>query len=105
MVNIPTNIRSVIDEYIKLLRMNNIPIKNLYLFGSYAKGSNTEWSDIDLALVSDLFEGIRIKDKDKIRKINLSISSSLEVLPFNPNDFNEENPLAREIIESGIRLV
>ena len=56
-------------------------------------------------MVSDLFEGVRIKDKDKIRKFNLAISSSLEVLPFNPNDFTEDNPFAKEIIESGIRIV
>jgi predicted nucleotidyltransferase len=105
MVRIPAQIKAIIDEYIILLRMNNIPIKNLYLFGSYAKGNNNEWSDIDLALVSDLFEGVRIKDKDKIRKFNLAISSSLEVLPFNPNDFTEDNPFAKEIIESGIRIV
>lgn len=105
MVNIPAQIRSVIDEYIKLLKLNNIPVRSLYLFGSYAKGNSTEWSDIDIALVSDLFEGIRTNDKDKIRKLTLSISSSLEVLPFNPKDFSIDNPLAKEIMESGIRFV
>ena len=87
------------------LRANNISIENAYLFGSYAKGENRKWSDIDIAIVSNSFEGNRIKDKDKIRKITLSVSSSLEILPFNPSDFSFENPLAKEIIETGIRLV
>jgi predicted nucleotidyltransferase len=105
MVKIPDKIRAIIENYISVLRDNNIPIKNVYLFGSYAKGNSNEWSDIDIALISDSFEGIRIKDKDKIRRITLSVSSSLEILPFRPDDFSLENPLAKEIIETGIRLV
>ncbi len=105
MVEIPAKIKSVLDEYLKLLILNNIPLKNAYLFGSYATGNFGEWSDIDVALVSEIFEGIRIKDRDKIRKITLSVSSSLEVIPFHPNDFTIENPMAKEIIDTGIRLV
>jgi len=105
MVKIPDKINLIIEKYFSSLRDNNISVKDAYLFGSYAKGQNNELSDIDIAIISDSFEGIRIKDKDKIRKITLSVSSSLEILPFNPKDFSLENPLAREIIETGIRLV
>ena len=77
MVKIPDKIKTIIDRYISLLRDNNIFIKDAYLFGSYAKGNNHEWSDIDIAIISDSFDGIRIKDKDKIRKLTLSVSSSL----------------------------
>jgi len=105
MDKIPNKIKEIIDRYISQLRENNISIENAYLFGSYAKGKNRKWSDIDIAIVSKAFEGNRIKDKDKIRRITLSISSSLEILPFNPSDFSLENPLAKEIIETGIRLV
>lgn len=105
MVKIPVKIKLVLDKYLQLLRENKISLKDAYLFGSYAKGNYTEWSDIDIALVSEAFEGIRIKDRDKIRRITLSVSSNIEVLPFNPKDFSLENPLAKEIIETGIRLV
>ena len=105
MVKIPDNIKKIIDRYISLLKKNNISVENAYLFGSYAKGYNNEWSDIDLAIISGSFEGIRIKDRDKIRRITLFVSSNLEILPFNPKDFSLENPLAKEIMETGIRLV
>jgi len=105
MIKIPDNVRAIIEKYILLLKDNNISIDQAYLFGSYAKGKNNEWSDIDIAIVSDAFEGIRIKDRDKLRSLTLSVSSSLEILPFNPKDFSFENPLAREIIETGIRIV
>jgi len=105
MDKIPNKIKEIIERYIFQLRENNISIDNAYLFGSYAKGKNREWSDIDIAIVSKSFEGNRIKDKDKIRRITLSVSSRLEILPFNPSDFSLENPLAKEIMETGIRLV
>lgn len=105
MVKVPDKIKSIIERYLVLLSENNIQIKNAYLFGSYARGNNNEWSDIDIAIVSDAFEGVRIKDRDKIRNITLAVSSNLEVLPFNPKDFSLENPLAKEIIETGISLV
>ncbi len=105
MVKIPDKIRSIAERYILLLRDNNIFVENAYLFGSYVRGNNNEWSDIDLAIVSGSFEGIRIKDRDKIRKLTLSVSSSLEIFPFNPRDFSFENPLAKEIIETGVKLV
>jgi len=105
MVKIPDKIRIIIDKYLHLLELNNVPIKTAFLFGSYAKGNPQEYSDIDLALVSEIFEGRRLADKSKIRRITLSVSSDLEVFPFNPNDFNSENPFAREIIETGIQIV
>jgi uncharacterized protein len=105
MVQLPQKVKNIIECYLKALNQNNIPIKEAVLFGSYAKGRGHEWSDIDIALVSDIFVGDRIEDKDKIRMITLSISSEIEVIPFSPKDFNLENPLAKEILSSGIRLV
>jgi len=105
MVKLPAKIRKKIDDYLQALRAKQIPISSAILFGSYAKGSFYEWSDIDIALVSDIFEGNRIKDKDKIRSITLSVSSEIEVIPFAPKDFNDHNPLAKEIIKTGIRLI
>ena len=105
MVQLPDKVKNTIDNYLDALNRGNIPIKEAMLFGSYAKGNYQECSDIDIALVSEIFVGNRIEDKDKIRKITLSVSSELEVLPFPPKDFNLENPLAKEILETGIRLI
>ena len=105
MVKIPDKIKSIIEYYIKLLNQNKIPVKSAFLYGSYSKGNYNDLSDIDIALVSEVFEGNRILDRKKIRKITLSVSSDLEVIPFNPADFNLDNPFAREIIETGIRIV
>ena len=105
MVQLPAEIKKTIDKYLQLLNRNNIPIKDAILFGSYAKGNYQEWSDIDIALVSDIFVGDRIDNKDKIRSITLSVSSEIDIMPFSPHDFNLQNPFAKEILKTGIRLI
>lgn len=105
MVQLPAKVRDILDKYLLALNRNNIPIKQAILFGSYATGHHREWSDIDIALVSDIFKGNRFDDKDKIRKITLSISSEIEVIPFSPNDFNSQNPFVKEILKTGIKLI
>ncbi|MBW1615927.1 MAG: nucleotidyltransferase domain-containing protein [Deltaproteobacteria bacterium] len=102
---LPLKIKNRIEKYLNLLIKNNIPIKEAVLFGSYAKGNYNKWSDIDIALVSDIFTGDRIADKDKIRSLTLSVSSEIEVLPFSPADFNLHNPFAKEILKTGIKLI
>jgi len=102
---IPVKVRNTIDKYLASLKENNIPIKQAILFGSYARGTYHEWSDIDLALVSDIFEGNRIDDRSKIRRITLRVSSDIEVLPYRPEDFNSADPFVKEIIETGVRIV
>ena len=105
MVQIPADIKKIIDRYLHVLDKNNIPIKAAVLFGSYAMGNYQKWSDIDIALVSDIFVGDRIYDKDKIRSITLSVSSEIEVIPFSVHDFNMQNPFAKKILETGIKLI
>nr|NJM03232.1 nucleotidyltransferase domain-containing protein [Desulfobacula sp.] len=46
-----------IQQYILLLKARNIHILQAHMFGSYVKGTADEWSDIDLALVTDSFVG------------------------------------------------
>ncbi|MBK7893834.1 MAG: nucleotidyltransferase domain-containing protein [Anaerolineaceae bacterium] len=105
MAQFPDRIKTIIDNYLQALRQYNVPIKEAILFGSYAKGTHREWSDIDIALVSDIFEGNRIDDKDKIRRITLSVSSEIEVVPFPPDEFNSQDPFVKEILATGVRLI
>lgn len=86
------------------LGKTGIPVSQSYLFGSFAKGTPNKDSDIDLALVSASFEGIRFKDREKFVPLLVKFVE-LEPHPFKPEDFNENSPFAREIIRTGIKLV
>ena len=105
MAQITLEVKKLIRQYINKLEDNNIHIIQAILFGSYARGTQQEWSDIDLALISDVFEGSRILDRSKIRRITLSVSSSLEPIPFRPEDFNQSDPFVKEILEQGIKIL
>lgn len=94
-----------IKDYIKKIETDNISLDKVYLFGSYASGKQKDWSDIDVALVSKLFTGDLIDDKNRIRKITLKFDYLISPITFNTSDFNESNPFAREIINTGIRIL
>ena len=55
--------------------------------------------------MSDAFDGRRIRDRSKIRRIILSVNSDLAPIPFRTKDFTEKDPLVREILEIGARMV
>jgi len=105
MGTLPDNIKASVDELIRQLNANNFTIGKAYIFGSYAKGRQTEWSDIDVALVSDQFEGNRFYDHCKISPYLIRVDASLEVHPFSPENFTKDNPFVEEIIETGIQIV
>jgi predicted nucleotidyltransferase len=104
MDKIPYRIKKVVNEYLNSLNENNIPIQQAILFGSYVNGKYNEYSDIDIALVSDFFEGIRFLDRKKILKISLDIDEDIEPMPFNPKQFTKDNPFVREILETGVNV-
>ena len=93
-----------IQKCILALENNNIPIKKAVLFGSYATGNFNEWSDIDVALVSDAFIGIRFDDRLKVRDITRKIDIDFSPLTYRPEDFKKSNPFVKEIYNSGILI-
>lgn len=95
------SIIEVIRKYIEELERNNIRISEAIIFGSHAKGTNREWSDIDIALVSVDFTGDRFDDRQRIIPLRRKIDSRIEPMPFKPEDFYNGGMLAEEIKKTG----
>lgn len=104
MAHVNDEIISKVRKTIGLLNSNNISIKKAYLFGSYASGSEHEWSDIDIALVSADFSEDRFKERLRIMKMINSIDNRIEPAPYNPEQFTETDPLVWEIKNHGIEI-
>jgi len=83
---------------------NDVKISNAYLFGSYAKGTANKWSDIDLALVSPEFKGIRFYDSKKLIPYLRGCPEQIEVHPIKKSDFEKPNLFVKEIIKTGIKI-
>ena len=101
MAQITEEINIKIRKFINYPEKTGIHIETAILFGSYSKGLQNKWSDIDLALVSNDFEGSRFNDNMKLMKTVLKVNSDIETHPFRPEDFSIENPFVAEILRYG----
>lgn len=89
----------------KTLLENKIPIRRAILFGSYASGKAHAFSDIDVALVSDAFSGVRFFDIEKLIPHLRTFNPLFELHPYRTEDFVEDNnSFVREIINTGIEV-
>jgi predicted nucleotidyltransferase len=104
MATLPDKVKASVNELIRQLNANNLAIQQAFVFGSYATGQQTQWSDIDVALVSDRFEGNFYYDRRKVSPYAIKIDLDLEVHAFSPEDFTEENPFVKEIVRTGIQI-
>jgi predicted nucleotidyltransferase len=75
-----------------------------YLYGSHVRGTATEWSDIDVAVVSPDFAGDLFTAQLALMKLAARIDDRIEPRAFTPESFNEDNPLASVIQHTGIRV-
>ena len=94
----------VIRKYLKILRENNIPIWHIYLFGSYAKGSQCKDSDIDLAVFWDKDNIDGFLEDVQLFKFTKDIDLRIEPHSFARTDFDKTNPYINEILKTGKRV-
>ncbi len=91
------------EKFIRLIPAE-LAVKKSFLFGSYAKETEREDSDIDIALVlgnmPDFFEA-----QIQLRKLRRAIDLRIEPHPIRESDFNSQHPFAFEIQNTGIELM
>jgi predicted nucleotidyltransferase len=94
----------LINQYIDALKQRNIHVAGSFLFGSYVKGNPSEWSDIDVAILTDKFIGDSFDFRFLLMKIARDIDADIEPHPFLVDEFNEDNPAAAEILSTGEKI-
>ncbi len=68
------------------------------------RGTATEWSDIDVAVVSPDFTGDRFTTQLALMKLAARIDDRIEPRAFTPEDFNANDPLVSAIQHTGMRI-
>jgi len=90
-------------RYALFLKKCKPEVKKIYLFGSCAKGTSDDDSDIDLAIIfghlSDAFEM-----QVELMKMRRKFDTRIEPHPFSESDFNSSHPLANDILKHGIEI-
>ena len=88
------DIKTVVEPIVR-----DTNVKKLVLFGSYAKGTASEKSDIDLYMISDgmitglAFFDLKAKMEDAF-PVDVELLPDLDVIP--------ESPVDKQIKESGV---
>lgn len=89
------SIKSVVSSYLKSLVKNGIPVNYGIVFGSQSKGSAGIWSDIDLLVVSPLFDEQRSRDNIKLLwRLAARTDSRIEPIPCGAKQWLEDDSSA-----------
>jgi predicted nucleotidyltransferase len=81
-----------------------IPVREVILFGSYAEGKPHAHSDIDLALISDWFEGKpAIENLKFLSRIAARYNTIIEAVPFTEREYRkiDRRCILARIVQTG----
>lgn len=98
-------IQHIIRKYIDVLKNNHIPIWRLYFYGSYVKGKPNKYSDIDLAIFLNKNDLDGFEEDALLMKLRRKIDLRIEAHTFAKTDFDLSNPLIKEIVKTGERIL
>src|SRR4030042_909278 len=96
------NAIKIAATYAGLIKQNFDP-QQIILFGSYVKGTYSDESDIDIAVIfSDYDDSVDMQLE--LMRLRRKIDSRIEQHPFKERDFNLFNPFAAEILRYGEKI-
>ena len=95
-----------VRNYARDIEAHGVRLYAVFLYGSFAKGTQHEHSDIDVALVADEFTGFTFNDCKLysglgIRKPYIRIEEKTYPTKY----FLEGDPFIEEITKTGIKII
>jgi len=101
---IPETVRKKVVDYAMTLRASGLPITNMYVFGSTARGTRRFASDIDLCVISSKFRTM----KDPLAFLWTKRDDrhlGIEPVGYTPQEFQSGvDPLSVEVKKTGVRV-
>ena len=94
---------SISQEFIDKLRFSGINIRHAFLYGSYLRNEQREYSDIDVAIIAEEFTGILPLDLPIILNI-LKDYSIIHAKTYSMDDWINGEPFLDEIVKAGLEL-
>lgn len=93
---------NIAEKYLKKVK-NHFTIINALMFGSFAKGTNSDESDIDIAIVLDSIPDV-FETQIQLLKLRRDIDLRIEPHPFRSEDFSINDPVVNEILNTGVKI-
>ena len=98
--------RKIINQYIVDVK-TELPINEVYLYGSYANGTAQWDSDVDLCFFSDSFSSDNIMDNiGRLYELKRNYNKFICIEPnaFPTSELYNDNPFVKEILRTGQRI-
>jgi len=99
-------VKQIIHRFADILAKKGIRVDQIIIYGSYASGNTTLYSDIDLAIISPDFGNDKYEESKLLLQTAWRVDPRLQPVPFSSESFNKKNwvPLIHQIKASGIRI-
>jgi len=82
-----------------------LPVDKVYLFGSYAKGTADELSDVDICFfLRDYGDEKRVDMGIRLLRIARDYKAYIEPHVFETVEIEKKNPFVNEIIQTGLEI-
>jgi predicted nucleotidyltransferase len=89
----------VVKRYSEVIQ-NIFSVKKVVLYGSYSRGDQKEWSDIDVAVFLNERKEDILTAESKLHKLRRDIDSRIE--PVILDEEKDQSGFAKEVLKSGI---
>lgn len=81
-----------VQEYLKYVKQQGIPVSYGVLFGSHVKDKAHEWSDIDVMVISPRFDESRtLDDYEKLWMFAARTNKRIEPIPVGEKQYKEDD--------------
>jgi predicted nucleotidyltransferase len=88
---VDATIVTVVRAYLQALRDYGLDVRFGVVFGSWSRGKASEWSDIDLLVVSPRFDDLRDRqDVDLLWRLAARSDSRIEPIPCGERQWRED---------------
>jgi predicted nucleotidyltransferase len=96
----------IVRNYAGEIKSRGVNLREVILYGSFAKGKQHEWSDIDVALVADEFTGFTFNDCKLYSGLGIRKPySRIEEKTYQTDYFRQGDPFIDIIKKEGIEIL
>ena len=102
------DLKKIGNQFVKELEQRGIHPQSILLYGSHARGTADEWSDIDLVVISKDFAGIPPSERlELLSHAAWPVQASIEALGYTPQEIaeNGQDSIIWEEIQNNNKLL
>ncbi|RLG88227.1 MAG: DNA polymerase III subunit beta [Thermoprotei archaeon] len=86
--SVPHKIIEAIERFVKAIR-DRYDDAEIYLFGSYAKGTWVDDSDVDIIVISKHFSTMQLEERIRALRILANSKIPFQILAYTPEEFKK----------------